>query len=229
MEFFISNNANVNTLFCGSPKGEAKEHNLGGNLYFGDPATYCPEVFKYIIKRFGVKSVLDVGSGLGFLPLFLKREFDLDVIGMEGWHANIENAIYPLVQWDLTQGSFKTSKVDLVTCIEVVEHIEEKYIDNLMDTLTQGRIAIITHALPGTNGEFHVNEKDDMYWIEKFASRGFALLPLDTQIIRSLDQKEVRGAGYFSQSGLVFGRLPQGLSVNFNKEENHAENKDEQK
>lgn len=209
MDFFISNNTNVNTLFCGSPKAENQaEHNLGGNLYFGDPATYCPAVFKYIMERFGVKSVLDVGSGRGFLPLFLSQNYHVPVVGIEGLPFNVESAVYPLVQWDLTQGAFKSTSVDLVTCIEVVEHIAEEHIDNLLDTLTRGKIVLMTHAQPGTNGEFHVNEKDDQYWVDKFAQRGYGLLLLDTQIVRSLDAHEVRGAGYFSVSGLVFGRLP---------------------
>lgn len=211
MDFFISNNNNINTLFCGTPQSvKQSEHNLGGNLYFGDPATYCPQVFQYVMERFGVKSVLDVGSGRGYLPLFLTNKYHIPVIGIEGLPFNVESAVYPLTQWDLTQGAFKSSQVDLVTCVEVVEHIEEKYIDNLLDTLSLGKYILMTHALPGTNGDYHVNEKNDQYWVDKLATRGYGLLLMDSQVIRNIDAKEVRGPGYFAQSGLIFGRLPHG-------------------
>lgn len=223
MEFFISDNKNVNTLFCGAPHvGEEDNSNLGGNLYFGDPATYCPDVFKYVMGRFGVKTVLDVGAGRGYLAQFLNQNYGANVIGIEGLPYNVENAVHPLVNWDLTKGGFKTSMVDLVTCVEVVEHIEEKYLDNLLDTLTQGKIVLMTHALPGTGGDFHVNEQSDQYWIEKFATRGYALLPIDTKIVRELDAKEVRGPGYFSISGLVFGRLPKGIAVSASSSEDKS-------
>lgn len=230
MDFFISNNANVNTLFCGTPKSvEKSEHNLGGNLYFGDPATFCPNVFQYVMRRFGVKSVLDVGSGLGYLPLFLNQTYNVPVIGLEGLPFNVESAVYPLVQWDLTQGAFKATPVDLVTCVEVVEHIEEKYLDNLLDTLTQGKIILMTHALPGTHGDFHVNEQNDQYWVDKLASRGYGLLLADSQLVRRLDAQESRGPGYFAQSGLVFGRLPRGtLTTSAHRHEDKSEAQNQQ-
>lgn len=207
---FTPTEGSANTLFCGTPKSE---NNLGGNLYFGDNSTFTPEVYNYIIKRFGVKTILDVGSGRGHLPLFLSEEFNVKVIGMEGFLPNIENSVYPLVHCDLTKNSFKTSKVDLVTCVEVVEHVAEKHISNLMDTLTQGEIVLMTHALPGENGRFHVNEQSDQYWVEKFAERNFVILPNETVQVRKLDKFCLRGSGYFAKSGLVFGRLPKYITV----------------
>ena len=90
----------------------------------------------------------------------------------------------------------------------VVEHIAPEHVDNLIATLTAGNLLLMTHALPGTNGEFHVNEQPSSYWIEKLNAAGFGLLLQDTQLIRRLSLHEDHMPGYFAQSALMFGRLP---------------------
>jgi hypothetical protein len=38
---------------------------LGGGIAGGDPYTYCPATWRYVIDRFCIRSVLDLGSGAG--------------------------------------------------------------------------------------------------------------------------------------------------------------------
>lgn len=207
MDFTLSQRQNFNTLFVGTAHDESN-NNKGGNLFFGDPASFSPKVYDYIIKRFAINSVLDVGSGLGFLPKYLSDTYHIPVIGMEGLEFNVQNAHYPLVHHDLTTGPFACSNVDLVNCVEVVEHIDPKYIDNLLDTLTKGKIILMTHATPDQKGSFHLNEQNSDYWIKLLEERGFGLLSMDSQIVRNLAAHEEHGQTYFSMSGLVFARLP---------------------
>ena len=44
---------------------EANAPHVGGNIWQGDPWTFAPTVWRYLIDRFCVRSVLDVGSGRG--------------------------------------------------------------------------------------------------------------------------------------------------------------------
>lgn len=229
MQFSLNNINNFNTLFVGSP--HAQENNLGGNLFYGDAGSFSPKVIDYVLKRYCIHSILDVGSGLGYLPAFISQNYHLPVIGIEGLDFNVANSQYPLVHHDLTQGPFMCSPVDLVTCVEVVEHIEPKYLDNLLDTLTRGRLLLMTHAIPAQHGDFHVNEQPSSYWIEKLASRNFGLLAQDTQVIRKLAASENHFPTYFAQSGLLFGRLPVAIptssehtsdSVDSNNPDNNA-------
>ena len=207
MKFSISNVSNVNTLFVGTPQ-DSDINNKGGNLFFGDPASFSPKVYDYIIKRFNVKSMLDVGSGLGYLPAYIFSEYHIPVIGIEGLEFNIANAIYPLNYHDLTEEAYHCSQVDLVNCVEVVEHIDPKYLDYLLDTLTRGKVLLMTHATPEQHGDFHLNEQYSDYWVEKLKTRGFGLLALDTQIVRHLAAQESHGTSYFARTGLVFARMP---------------------
>ena len=208
MELTLKNNSNVNTLFVGNPEDNATREIGGGNLFYGDPASFSPNVFKYVMERFNVKSVLDVGAGLGNVGRYLIDTFKVPVLGIDGLPFNVKNCAYPIVEHNLTKGGFVCSPVDLTVCVEVVEHIEEKYLDSLLDTLTNGRFILMTHALPGTGGEFHYNEQPSEYWIEKLATRGYGLLAADSNIVRRLGASENHGATYFAQSGLVFGRVP---------------------
>jgi SAM-dependent methyltransferase len=137
---------------------------LGGNLSEGDPQTYSPSVWDYTIDRFGIESVLDLGSGRGNAShYFFKR--GLKVVAVDGMLANVEGAIFPTVLHDITHGPLRT-RVDLVHCQEVVEHIEEQYLESLLDCLTNGKYILMTHALPGQGGHHHVNLQPPEYWID---------------------------------------------------------------
>ncbi|MBB6146847.1 hypothetical protein HNQ77_004828 [Silvibacterium bohemicum] len=122
---------------------------LGGNVKVGDPYTYCPSVWDYVISRFGIDSVLDLGSGCGNASHYFCRK-GLKVVAVEGLSDNIRLSLYPAIMHDLVNGPVHT-RVDLVHCQEVVEHIEEKYIDSLLASLLTGKFVLMTHAVPGQN------------------------------------------------------------------------------
>jgi SAM-dependent methyltransferase len=172
---------------------------LGGNLVEGDPATYSPLVWQYVISRFAIGSVLDLGSGRGYSSAWFHRA-GLQVAAVDGLKENCLCAEYPTVHVDLTQGPV-TARVDLVHCQEVVEHIDAQYLDNLLDSLTCGRFILMTNALPGQGGYHHVNEQPTEYWVEHLRSRNCWVLENDTARIRNLAQQE--GAEYLGRSALL--------------------------
>ena len=182
-------------------KGKLKDkRHLGGNVLEGDPYTFCPGVWSYVIERFAISSVLDLGSGIGYSADFFHRK-GLRTVAVDGLSDNVKMALYPTVCHDLTKGPVLTS-VDLVHCHEVVEHIDKRFLENLLLSLCCGRIILMTHALPGQGGHHHVNEKPDRYWAEHLARRGYNLLAEDTKRIRAIAKSE--GAAYMHASGLVF-------------------------
>ena len=178
---------------------DASPH-LGGSVKAGDPFTYCPSVWNYVIERFGIESVLDLGSGAGNSALFFHRR-GLAVLAVDGFKPSVLSSIFPAIMLDLTRDSV-TTRVDLVHCQEVAEHIEERYLDNLMNSMLCGRIIIMTHALPGQSGMHHVNLQSSDYWIRQLEKRNATYLEEDTRRIRRL--AETDGATYMQQSGLMF-------------------------
>ena len=173
---------------------------LGGNIKVGDPFTYCPTLWDYVIARFGIDSVLDLGSGSGYASFYFYRK-GLKVIAVDGLESNVRTAIYPTIRHDLTLSPILT-KVDLVHCHEVVEHIEEAFLDNLLSSLMCGRVILMTHAVPGQGGYHHVNLQPSEYWINHLVARGATYLEEDSQRIRRLAMSD--GAVYMQATGMLF-------------------------
>ena len=173
---------------------------LGGNITVGDPFTFSPSVWKYVIARFCIRSVMDLGSGCGNASFFFHQE-GLQVLAVDGFEGNVRNSLYPAIMLDLTVSPIHTS-VDLVHCQEVVEHIEETFLENVLSSLTTGKYILMTHALPGQGGHHHVNLQHPAYWLDHMSRRGCDFLVEDTSRIRKL--AEIDDARYLAQTGLLF-------------------------
>jgi SAM-dependent methyltransferase len=178
----------------------AKDPHLGGNIKAGDPFTYSPSVWNYVIDRFCIGTALDIGSGSGHASYYLHSK-GVKVVAVEGFRENVENSLYPAVLHDLTQGPIVT-RVDLVHCQEVVEHIEELYLDNLLDSFKCGKFLLMTHALPGQGGYHHVNCQPPSYWIDHLATRHFRLMVEDTKRVKELASRD--GAKFLTGTGMIF-------------------------
>ena len=191
------------TTYAGiTPVTDPNTPYLGGNIKEGDPYTFCPRVWTYVIERFCIRSVLDLGSGIGnAADWFFKK--GPRTVAVDGLQSNIADLFYPTICHDLTKSAVFT-KVDLVHCQEVVEHIEEHYINHLLESLACGRVVLITHALPEQGGHHHVNLKAADYWIGHMAGRGFNFMTEDSNRVRDIAKQE--GAVYMANSGLLFHR-----------------------
>lgn len=181
-----------------SRENESVPH-LGSNIVEGDPFTYAPSVWDYLIKRFALRSVMDIGSGMGYAAEYFYQS-GMRVVAVEGLKENCEGSIFPSLHVDLTQNR-AFANVDLVHCQEVVEHIEEAYLENLLSSLCCGKFLVMTHAVPGQGGYHHVNEKPTEYWIENLRKHHFEVLLEDSNRVRALAAKD--GAKYLAQTGLV--------------------------
>jgi SAM-dependent methyltransferase len=179
---------------------------LGGNYGGGDPGTFFPALWHWLIETLKIETVLDVGCGEGFaVQWFL--EHGIRAMGIDGLPENIQSAIRRNVKTcflcDLTKTSFEANpKADLIWCCEVVEHIEEKFIPNLIKTFQSGKYVAMTHAMPGQEGWHHVNCQGPLYWMEKMEESGFKLMPEITAAAR----KTTGNGSWFDKSGMVFGK-----------------------
>jgi hypothetical protein len=126
------------------------------------------------------KSVVEVGCGHGaWLRAF--QENGVQVIkGLDGPYVDkskllIEPSCFGPA--DLSQ-SLKTDKhYDLVTCLEVAEHLPEKVGRGLIMNLTDAApLVLFSAAIPGQGGLNHINEQWPAYWQALFAERGFVRL-----------------------------------------------------
>jgi len=178
---------------------DSEASHLGGNIVEGDPYTHAPSVWDYLLKRFAVESVLDLGAGRAYSSSYFHRA-GAKVIAVDGMRENCANSLFPSIQIDLTKTSVYC-KVDLVHCQEVVEHIEERYLENLLNSLTCGKFIVMTNALPGQGGYHHVNEQPTEYWVKHLKRYNCDLLIEDSTRIRQLAKLD--GAKYLAETGIV--------------------------
>lgn len=177
---------------------------LGGNLNTIDPGTYSELVWKYLLENFKIKKILDVGSGIGYTSRWFIDQ-DIDVVSIEGLEDNVKNSVVPTLLHDLTIAAYIGEDIDFVVCIEVVEHIEEKYLDNLLTTLTCGNYLLMTHAVPGQKGYHHVNCQPSQYWITHLKNKGFFLLENESLEIRNL--AIIDNARWIAQNAMIFKKI----------------------
>ena len=182
------------------PETEAEKH-LGGNTIGGNPQTFYPELWAWMVKRLEVKSVLDVGCGEGH-ALAEFRRLGCEILGIDGALRNVHLANHKVgaaVVWDLTE-SYCPNRSDLAWCCEVMGQIEEQYVDNVIKTLVQGRYLALTHQLPGQQGYHIVNGHPPEYWIEKLKAAG---MELDAAL--TAESKQYAGY-YWAKTGMIFRR-----------------------
>lgn len=181
---------------------DEKKPDLGGNLLHGDTQATTPALWQFLIDRFAPRTMLDVGAGQGIALSYFHRA-GIIAHGFDGLLQNVRTSRHPIALHDLKRGPYRYP-CDLVYCVEVVEHIKEKFLDNLLGTFQNAPVVVITHALPGQRGHHHVNTQPREYWLEKMDEIGYSL-SMDNEKFCAVAAAE-NADSYFAKTGLVFLR-----------------------
>lgn len=185
---------------------ENKKH-LGGYIVgltdHGDPNSYATEVWDWMCNN-GIKSVIDVGCGEGYsVKYFLQK--NMECVGIEGGEIAYNNSPVKqnLILHDYTEGPYKLEKTyDAVWSCEFVEHVEEKYLKNFLETFKCAKKIFMTHAVIGQDGYHHVNCQNSDYWINKITDIGFEYNKNLSLYLRSITNKM-----HIKNTLLVFEKL----------------------
>lgn len=152
-------------------------------------------------KKAGATSYLDIGCGPGGM-LDEALSLGYDVQGVDGdFKVGRKNPNKVCIH-DYTNGPLTFDKsFDLVWSCEFVEHVEEKYLDNFMQTFSSGKTVCMTFAPPNTPGHHHVNCNTEEYWIAIFEKYGFTF---NQRLTKELRKKSSMKRKFFKKYGLVF-------------------------
>lgn len=169
---------------------------LGGYLKGGDPGSWYPALWDWMIAELDITSMIDIGCGEGHSLAYFRSK-GVRVVGVEG----IEQDDPDIICHDFTTGPLDLGRqvFDLCWCCEFVEHVEEQYSVNFLRLFERASYVAMTHALPGQGGHHHVNCQPAEYWIDLLESRCFRYSKLLTAQAKALTP-----LGYFDWSGLVF-------------------------
>lgn len=137
----------------------------------------------YIKKTLKIESMIDVGCGkMGMFPIACG--FKIKYTGIDG-DPNL-NHKSNFVSHDYKNGPcVLDQKYDLGWSVEFVEHVDQQYLNNFMDSFKRCKYVCITHALPGKVGHHHVNCQPSEYWINVFADNGFEYSEAHTKEIKA--------------------------------------------
>ena len=130
---------------------------------------------------FNPSTVLDVGCATGILVnAFNKQSTSVNASGIDISEWAIENAP-DKVREHLTvhdvRKPFPKRGFDLVTCIEVLEHVPAEgaldAVRNLCAAVNDGGFVIFSSTPSDMDAESHVNVRNEDYWLDLFAANGF--------------------------------------------------------
>lgn len=129
-----------------------------------------------LIDYFNPVSVVDLGCGNAeFISEFQKK--GIAIQGYEGSRSAIEKALIDkkyIRLFDLRNKIESDKRYGLALCLEVAEHIENKFSQRLVENLTNLSDTIIfTAAPPGQGGHFHINEQPREFWVNIFKERNY--------------------------------------------------------
>jgi len=188
-----------------------EQGHLGGYIQGGDPATYFPDLWSWLVEEYGVCSMVDVGCGEGYACGYFSS-LGCEAIGIDGvdqtetWGHEASFIVH-----DYTKGRLGLSKlefeVDLCWSCEFVEHVEERFVPNFLETLQCARFVLMTHAEPGQQGYHHVNCQTADYWRGVMSAIGYRWDRQLTAITRELAAENESPYNHFTRAGLAFRRV----------------------
>jgi SAM-dependent methyltransferase len=163
-------------------------------------------VVPLLVHQFSVKSVLDVGCGLGtWLSVFAKYGVN-DLVGIDGDYVDL-NELYIesncFVALDLSKEFNMSRQFDMVVSLEVAEHLPKSSADKFVASLCRhGDLIVFSAAIPGQGGSGHLNEQWSEYWDEKFDRCGFNKY----DIIRPLIWNDSSVDPWYRQNMYIYSR-----------------------
>lgn len=199
---------------------QIKQGHLGGFVSGGHPATLFPTLWRYVVRRFDINSVVDIGCGHGIAAANFEQ-LGCSVLGVDG----IKDSDIAIDNFKLNDYAVKSAltaeQFDLCWSCEFVEHVDEQYAGNFLADFAHAKYIVMTHATPGqadndrANGfdsHHHVNEQPAEYWIDKIQALGYEYNPVITQELRIVAQVDAYNRdnkdyfNHFIHKGLFFKR-----------------------
>lgn len=151
------------------------------DIYIHSTETHNPtsakEVVPILMELFQVESVADVGCGLGsWLHVFQKNGVS-KILGLDGHWVDKNKLLIDEINFreiNLIKPPLIQEEFDLVSCLEVAEHLPQEAASTLVSFLTSlGDTIIFSAAIPGQGGQNHINEQWPDYWADLFAQHDF--------------------------------------------------------
>lgn len=157
------------------------------------------------IKDNNISSVIDIGCGPGIYVDEIQK------IGIKalGYDFDARNDKDNIKHIDLTKDSIPSDNSECVLCLEVLEHIEERYAESVIKKIADSASStiIFSAALPGQGGDGHVNCQHKEYWEKIFNTYGWYR---NLEKENSIKEYVMTGIymGWFTNNVMIFKKHP---------------------
>jgi SAM-dependent methyltransferase len=176
-----SNGGDASWNLAGQYNADYYEHRLGEPYRWDNPVwtEFFGRVADFIVESFKPRTVLDVGCGIGFLVDALRaRGVDARGIDVSEYAiAQVPARLRP----HCTIGSITDEidgQIDLISCIEVLEHVPSTTTARALNNLTAHTSRILFSSSPDDFDEpTHVNVRPIAEWVRAFGERGLLPVP----------------------------------------------------
>lgn len=181
-------------------------------------------ILSLLFRHYQPSSFLDIGCGPGG---WLQAALSLGVehaSGIDGaWSSSVthnmrdENVLinYQDLEDPLDLISLKRPRYDLISCLEVAEHLSLERCTLLIREITSAAdVVLFSAALPGQGGLGHINCQPLNYWVNLFASRSF----VHHDILRPAIWRDRRVSWWYRQNIMLYIRESHPLNEILKKE-----------
>jgi trans-aconitate methyltransferase len=172
--------------------GTGDKKHLGGFTEM-DNHGISPRVWKHMIEKYGVHSLLDVGCGRGISTSWFLTH-GVDILCAEGSHDAVEKSMLPdpanqIVEHDFSRGPWWPEKTyDAVWAVEFLEHVNVQYQFNYISAFRKTALLFVTSSRWG--GWHHTEVHMDDWWIRKYEAYGFRYSSELTEEVRQVAKIE---------------------------------------
>jgi SAM-dependent methyltransferase len=175
--------------------------------YIADGARASARVIVPLLQQWiTVTSVLDVGCGQGAWLEVWRQHGVERIIGIDGDYVDRDRLLIPRETFqaiDLAGRFDLGGPFDLVTCLEVAEHLPERSSATVVANLCRhGDLVLFSAALPGTGGAYHINEQPLEFWKSHFERQGFVML----DCVRPHVSRDARVRRWYRYNVFLFAR-----------------------
>lgn len=186
-----------------------QKHPYGDNFYKNQrdiSLQSAREIVPLVMQLVQPSSVIDVGCGVGgWLSTFQAQGVD-DIQGVDGDYVNKALLVIPkerFIEFDLKKPFRLERQFDLVTSLEVAEHLPPECADIFVDSLVSlGPVILFSAAVPFQAGINHLNEQWQDYWAKRFGDRGY----LAVDYLRKQIWQNEQVAFWYAQNTLLYVR-----------------------
>jgi SAM-dependent methyltransferase len=154
------------------------------------------------------RSVVDVGCGVGnWLSVFAKQGAE-KIVGIDGDYINrsrlaIDQSCFVPRDLNRSLADLKLGRFDLALSLEVGEHLRPERADGLVDDLCAlSDVVLYGAAIVRQEGDGHINEQWQSFWVEKFAQRGYVAF----DVLRPAIWDDDRVAYWYRQNAIFYVR-----------------------